>query len=502
MTSDDQQFLDVLASIPQDAVNYASAVADFVEQQSEHLASKIRDNLSADAFSWLPQVLRPEPSRTSRAFCRRTPPAPQTLLGKACTWISENRTTVACAVAFTGTTIFLIHRRRKYHSRRRRAKKNRDGSKKEVVILATNYHDPISSSVALDLERRGYIVYVTVSSQSEEKALQAEKNIDLQPLWLDLTSSVPSPSTDIHPNFLPIQHLVRTRATSSPSQNAQPFTLAGLILLPSLTSYSSEPLATLPPSNLIDTTNTHLIAPLLTLQQYLPLHNSYLNTNPHALSPTILLATPSIPSSIPTPSAPLETALPTALRSLLPGLRQSLHPSTSIVDLRIGNIDITTAIPKLPGSSRRRPSPSSPSSSPSRSGSPQLSLPWHWHPDTRALDLQSHFRSAPGSHVRELHNAIFDGLAPKRELRFFGSNKYTIPGRKDEIVFVGRGAYLYHLVGRFGLGGLGLRWGRRGRWGWGSSSAETTEGGGDSRAREEEMVGSHGQEGSGIWEKV
>ena len=40
----------------------------------------------------------------------------------------------------------------------------------------------------MDLERRGYIVYVTVSSAYEEHIVKSENRVDIKALWLDLTT--------------------------------------------------------------------------------------------------------------------------------------------------------------------------------------------------------------------------------------------------------------------------------------------------------------------------
>lgn len=50
-------------------------------------------------------------------------------------------------------------------------------------------------SISSDLERRGYIVYITVSSAEEEHVVQSENRIDIRALWLDLTTVCES-STD------------------------------------------------------------------------------------------------------------------------------------------------------------------------------------------------------------------------------------------------------------------------------------------------------------------
>ena len=55
------------------------------------------------------------------------------------------------------------------------------------TVVAGSPHEPATKSIASDLERRGYIVYVTVSSAEEEQLVQSENRPDIRPLWLDLT---------------------------------------------------------------------------------------------------------------------------------------------------------------------------------------------------------------------------------------------------------------------------------------------------------------------------
>lgn len=56
------------------------------------------------------------------------------------------------------------------------------------TVIAGSPHDPIVKSISSDLERRGYIVYITVSSAEEEHVVQSENRIDIRALWLDLTT--------------------------------------------------------------------------------------------------------------------------------------------------------------------------------------------------------------------------------------------------------------------------------------------------------------------------
>ncbi|KAL9624003.1 MAG: hypothetical protein Q9160_001756 [Pyrenula sp. 1 TL-2023] len=523
MTSDDQQFLDLLASIPQDAASYgaryASAVAEYVEKQSDSLATTIRDNVNVEIFSYLiPEFLRPEPAqRVPTFFSRAPPPPPQSLFGKVCAWVSENRTIIACTLAFSGTTFYLINRQRKNHVRKRRARRGPNGAKKEVVVLATTFHDPLARSVAFDLDRRGFIVYITVNSHEEEQQVHSENKPDIQPLWIDLTSTTPNQGTDIHPNFLPIYNLIKPRRISSSAVNSNPVSLSGLIILPS-TTYPPGILSTLPPSDILDTVNTHLISPMLILQQYLPLHYASTNFHPHKIPPRVVLAAPSIASSLPTATSPLESALPTTLRSLLPSLRQELAsstaPNTSVIDIRLGNFDLlpktsrrTRSIPHSPPSRSR----STLSPSPSRTHPhPQLALPWHssHFPSLSPLPSRNSNIWTRGSPLRDLHNAIFDALTPPHpahialSLPTFGLSssqphtlKIPVGLPRSEVVYAGRGAWIYGLVGRL------VPWGASASmWGKGRRGAGLRGGDGEVSGDGLSDVGEgHSDEFAGSW---
>lgn len=61
-----------------------------------------------------------------------------------------------------------------------------------TAVIAGSPHEPMTRAIAGDLERRGYIVFVTVSSADEEQIVQSENRADIKPLWLDLTTvSIP-----------------------------------------------------------------------------------------------------------------------------------------------------------------------------------------------------------------------------------------------------------------------------------------------------------------------
>lgn len=55
-------------------------------------------------------------------------------------------------------------------------------------MVAGSPHEPLTRSIASDLERRGFIVYITVLSEEEEQIVRSENRLDILPLWLDLTT--------------------------------------------------------------------------------------------------------------------------------------------------------------------------------------------------------------------------------------------------------------------------------------------------------------------------
>lgn len=55
-----------------------------------------------------------------------------------------------------------------------------------VVVLAGSPHDPITRSLALDMERRGFIVFVVVNSIEDEQVVINEGRSDIRPLNLDI----------------------------------------------------------------------------------------------------------------------------------------------------------------------------------------------------------------------------------------------------------------------------------------------------------------------------
>ncbi|EXJ88338.1 hypothetical protein A1O1_05268 [Capronia coronata CBS 617.96] len=451
--------------------HYGSRIADYIEKHTNALAADIRDAI--DHASWIPDSLRPprQPGGGPGTFFARPPPPPQGLVEKTGAWISQNRTAIAVVVAFAGTSIYLIHRRKKEHARKRRARKLPNGAKKEIVVLAcSTFHDPLTRSLALDLERRGYVVYVTVSSTEEDSLVQQEAKADLRPLWIDLTSTVPNPAVDVHPNLEPIRELLKKSSSpaSSPHRNRSAqgssmgnMTLAGIVVFPGCSGYPEGPLALLPPSDLVDSINTRLVSPVLTVQQFLPL---LANHSTDSKSPSsIVIAYPSIPNSLAPPRQIPECLVASSLSALAASLRREIHAAKAnitVSELKLGNFDMGSVASSrtVYNNAYHHHTPAS-STSPhyqSAASASSSSAMTHWHSSQRAalqrksLGQRSFVR---GSSAREFHNAVFDALAPPQTFKAFGRFEWTA-SQRPQLVFVGSGARLYDIAGRILPNGL------------------------------------------------
>ena len=175
-------------------------MAEAIDRHVDHVADAVRDTLSHQ--SWLPPSVRPSP--IVRHFSSR----PQSLYDRVHSWVIQNRAWSAAILAFVGTTGVLYLGDKKLRTKRRKAKRSANGARKEILgkprgfwklsapaleadhclAVAGSPHEPMTRSIAADLDRRGYIVYITVSSAEEEHLVRAENRPDIRPLWLDLTT--------------------------------------------------------------------------------------------------------------------------------------------------------------------------------------------------------------------------------------------------------------------------------------------------------------------------
>jgi hypothetical protein len=133
-------------------------------------------------------------------------------------WVMKNKIlTTVIIIAAGGFTYHII--KRKSNRRKRRAKRAGNGARLEVVVVAGSPSEPITRSISLDLERRGFIVYIVCNTIEEEVLVQNESRPDIKPLMIDIVDvSYPS-STLPHTS-----NTRNSRRVPAPPSSASPHT--------------------------------------------------------------------------------------------------------------------------------------------------------------------------------------------------------------------------------------------------------------------------------------
>ncbi|KAH8793192.1 hypothetical protein BGZ57DRAFT_921639 [Hyaloscypha finlandica] len=430
MSADDQAFLDILSSVPNDIRRYSNDVADYVDKHLEKVANTLREALSSS--KWIPENARPRPPppppRTATLSC------PASTYTQIHDWVLKNKIlTTVIVIAAGGLTYHII--KRKSNRKKRRAKRAPNGARVEVVVVAGSPSEPITRSISLDLERRGFIVYIVCNTIEEEVLVQNESRPDIKPLMIDIVDPESARgSIDRFTAFLQAPHAV------AQGIKLHHLNFRSLILIPT-PNYPSLPIATLAPSALSDLLNTRLLTPILTLQTFLPLLQSLPLSHPHQhngssaalIKPSVLVLTPSIISNL-NPAFHLpESAIVSALSSFTSVLSSELQPlGIPVTHLQLGTFDTS------PFASHNR----------QLTVSSQRAEMLKWEESARHAYGKNYATVTSktggggvvgkGSSLRELNNAVFDAM-------IWG---------KGGVVRVGMGSRVYGFVGRWVPRGL------------------------------------------------
>jgi NAD(P)-dependent dehydrogenase (short-subunit alcohol dehydrogenase family) len=324
----------------------------------------------------------------------------------------------------------------------------------EVVVIAGSPALPLTRSLSLDMERKGFIVFIVAGSHEDESMIQNLSRPDIRPLSIDITDvGSPTSSTCMHTNMPQppsagnsIEHFARylqAPHAAIPNGKRHHLSLKAVILIPSL-NYQTSPIATIPPSSFADLFNTHLLQPILTIQAFLPLLTARLSpADRERPNPKVLVCTPSIISSINPPFHAPEATVCSALSAFTEVLAAELRPlDIPVTHMQLGTFDFAGFTPaansRLLHQHGLLPAPEDADA-----------LPW---PDAARHVYGRNFVSQSGSAIsagrikglrgtalREFHNAVFD----------------VIDGSiTSGTVRVGLGASVYGFVGRWVPRGL------------------------------------------------
>ncbi|KAF3164528.1 hypothetical protein TWF788_001129 [Orbilia oligospora] len=310
---------------------HTSNMMDQADKHFESMATTIRQK--ANDTSWLPQFPH-----------RKAPPPPPPAapiiirdngkgLGVVWTWVKEHKWLVAGLVVVVVGGGVLVVKRKRQRVRRRKALKAGNGARKEVVVIHGQPHDPIVKSTAHDLERRGFVVYIAVSSHEDELVVLAEGKTDIKPLQIDILDTLSArASISRFSSYL--------KSPVIPFQGAPPHHLkfTALILIPD-SNFPSGPIETIPLDHWSDTFNLKIIQTLAITQLFLPIV-----TESRA---RVLFVTPGIGYSLRLPFHAPEVAAVGALEGVIGCLRREVSPAGVQVGwIKVGTLDLGTTTEK------------------------------------------------------------------------------------------------------------------------------------------------------------
>jgi hypothetical protein len=176
--------------VPNDIRLYSSQVADYVDRHLERASNALRETLSS--APWLPESARPRPPPAARSLVDSA--AAATTYARVQHWVATNKLKVTIGLVSVGGIVYLLMREKR-HRKKRRAKKAGNGARLEVVVVAGSPSEPITRSISLDLERRGFIVYVVCNTIEEEVLVHNESRPDIRPLMIDIVDVSTSTTT-------------------------------------------------------------------------------------------------------------------------------------------------------------------------------------------------------------------------------------------------------------------------------------------------------------------
>ncbi|KAI2638445.1 DUF1776-domain-containing protein [Xylaria nigripes] len=430
MSADDQQFWDLLSSVPNHLRQYTGEVADFVDKAVDKAAVSVRETLASSP--WIPDYARPKPPSPPPVAI--VSPSTWERMGN---WVVRHKVLSGAFICLVGYVTYRTVRHTRLLRKARKAKRAKNGGRVEVVVIAGSPSLPLTKSLALDLERRGFIVYIVCNTIEDEVMVQNMSRVDIRGFSIDIADpSSASSSVERFAAFLQTPHV------AVPNTKPYYLTFTSVILIPSL-HYQTSPIATIPPSSFADLFKTHLLQPILTIQAFLPLLTSRLSLLPSTQgntaekaavqTPKVLVFTPSIISSINPPFHAPEATVCSALSAFTDVLTAELRPlDVPVTHLQLGTFDFTGFVPARgnmnPGSlppyveTQQWPEAA------------QLAYARNYRSQSSSVISAGRIRGLRGSSLRDLHTAVFDVMD--------GSESRSV-------VRVGLGAGLYGLVGRW-----------------------------------------------------
>ena len=183
--------------MPNQIWRYSGDFADVIDGKIESAAVAVRSTLSSSP--WLPDAFRPSPPPPDPVFI-----VDASRLEKVQEWLIRNRVAIGVGAAVLGLVSYRVYKTARNNRKSRKARRSkRNGGRVEVVVIAGSPDLPLTKSLALDMERKGFMVYVVCGGSEDEACVHSFSRPDIRPLTIDVTN-VSVVSDAVLPSFPPL----------------------------------------------------------------------------------------------------------------------------------------------------------------------------------------------------------------------------------------------------------------------------------------------------------
>lgn len=368
----------------------AHEILDSTLTQLRDIATDIERNFDEVSANFRERVLGQQRPPPRHPRLRLAPPPTTWQLAQR--WMHQHKALTAAILAFVvtgsvGTFVYVQSRGRK---RKRRARKAASGARTDVVVVMGAVANPLTSALYLDLERRGFVVYVVVNTGDDERFVRMQGRSDLMVLSLDLADG-----------YMGREQLGRFEGLFGRNmvafEQALPHRLnfVGLVVVPD-TQYGQARVEDVSSEEWSDAFNATILNTIATTKLLLPAVIEH--------KAKVLLLTPSVTPVLSPPMHAVESTVYGALKGFASSLAAELkQDGVYMSHFKLGNIDI----PAL--TTRQK-----------RAGVPPPRL-----------------KPTP---IRQLHRAVFDTLVSSRPRRTVyvgrGALAYDLIGSLVPPVFI------------------------------------------------------------------
>ncbi|KAF2171603.1 hypothetical protein M409DRAFT_17840 [Zasmidium cellare ATCC 36951] len=307
----------------------AQQLINYARNQFNEIAADVERHFDLVAGNLKERFAKP----LSAPPARRLPPPTTWQLAQR--WMYKHKALTAAIVAFfvTGSVGAFVYVKSRDLKKKRRAKRSQSGARTDVVVVAGAVTNPLTNALYLDLERRGFVVYVVANTSEEEHFIRSQSRADLIPLSLDLVDPFMAQN-----QLARFQNLLGSEQRAFDHAEPHRLNLIGLVVVPDLRSNPAR-VEDISSEEWSDALNAKVLHTIATTQHLLPAVIEH--------KANVLFLTPSMTATLKPPMHSVESTVYGALQGFTSSLAAELkQDGVNTTWFKLGNIDIPAATAK------------------------------------------------------------------------------------------------------------------------------------------------------------